>query len=123
MTLLDQTQEEVAAAAFVIEGVNDDAGIEKVSSHSAADGPFQPPFAFLSEFLHPTSGSSNQFGVIFILPGSSQAFQCPDLLKAPKFLLSSLSKELSTPALADQSVNLADERFRDDDVCASGAHS
>ena len=78
----------------------------------------QPLFAFLAEFLHPPSGSAFEFGVVFIFPSPSDAFQRLDLLKASKLLLSSLGEKFAAPALANQSVNLAHERFGNDDVCA-----
>ena len=83
----------------------------------------QPLFAFLAEFLHPPSGSDFEFRVVFILPSPRHAFQGLDLPKPSKLLLSSLGEKLAAPALANQSVNLADERFGNDDVCASIAHS
>ena len=83
----------------------------------------QPLFAFLAEFLYPTYSPSLQFGVIFILPGSGHVFKRPDLLKPSKLLLGSLGEKLAASALANQSVNLAYERFGDHDVCASIAHS
>ena len=83
----------------------------------------QPLFTFLAQFLPPPSGSDSKFRVVLIFPGPRHAFQRLDLLKASKFLLSRLGEKLAATALANQSVNLAHERFGDDDVCASIAHS
>jgi hypothetical protein len=120
---LDQAQEQIAPAALAVQSVDEDAGVNEVGSHLPPGGPMQPLFAFLAEFLHPSSGADLEFGVVLIFPRPSHAFQRLDLPKPSQFLLSSLGEKLAAPALADQSVNLAHERFGNDNVCAPVAHS
>jgi len=123
MPLLDQTQKQIAPTALAIQSVDDNAGVNEVGSHLPPGGPVQPLFAFIAEFLHPPSGSAFEFRVVLILPSRSHTLQRLDLLKPAKLLFSSLGEKLAASALANQSVNLAHERFGDDDVCASIAHS
>jgi hypothetical protein len=87
-----------------------------------ADGPVEPMFTFLAEFLDPTRSACLEFRVIFALPGSGDIFKGPDLLQSPKLLFGGLSKEFTATPLPDQTIDLGDEGFRNDDVCASRAH-
>jgi len=61
----------------------------------------QPLFAFLAEFLHPSSGSDFEFRVVLMFPSPSHPFQRLDLLKPSKLLLSSLGEKLAASSLTD----------------------
>ena len=54
--------------------------------------------------------------MVFVLPSAGHPFKRLDLLKAAKLFLRRLREELTTPTLADQSVDLADKRFRYNDM-------
>ena len=76
MTLFEKIEKQITAAAFVVESVNDDAGIKKISGHLPADGLLQAPFAFLPEFFHPPRGARSEFRVVLVLPRAGRALQC-----------------------------------------------
>ena len=78
----------------------------------------EPPVALLAQFAHPLRASGLQLRVIPILPGTSCLFERFDLLEATELLFSGLGQELAPTALANQAVDLAHERFRNDDVGA-----
>ena len=47
MSLFNQTQQEIATTAFVVEDINNDAGIEEVGCHLPVETPVQALTAFL----------------------------------------------------------------------------
>ena len=77
--------------------------------------------AFPAKFFDPARRAHLQFRMIFIFPGSGNVLESADLLKPAKFFFSRLRQKLAASALADQSVDLADQRFRNDDVGSPSA--
>lgn len=121
MPLLYQIQKEFPPVVFVVECVDNDAGVEKVGCHLMASF-VELPIAFLTELSYPSGRPDPEFRMVFVFPGTRHILQSTDLLKSSELFFGGLGKKLATSALPDQAVDFADQGLRDDDVGSSRAH-
>lgn len=122
MALSGKAEKEFAPAPFIVQRINNNAGVEEIGSHLPGNHFVHPSFAFLAEFLHPSNGSGLEFRMIFVLPCTRNVLQRPDLLKTPEFSFGCLREKFAAAALADQSVDFGDDGLGDDDVSSPCVH-
>jgi hypothetical protein len=119
VALLDQIRKKLPAAFLVVDGVDDDAGIEEISGHGLAGGYFfKALVVFTTQLADVFGGALLQFRVVLFVPGH-QLIKGLELTPPHEFLLGRLGDKNAALPTAHQGVNVLDQLIREDNMCSS----
>ena len=68
--MLYKATQKLATVFLFVDGVNDDAGVEKESGHLAGSYFLEAALSFLANFFDPLGRALLKLGMILVLPGS-----------------------------------------------------
>src|SRR5450432_2170205 len=83
---------------------------------------FKAMVVFAAQLLHPLGGSLFELGMVLVLPGTGNRFQCLDLAQSHQFLFCRLGEKRTAAPLADDGIDLGHQLLGNHDMGTLNVH-